>query len=161
MLVSKIFGFLRFWGVLEGLERSWRLIGRVSSYFPRNPTWWYRVMTNKPYSGWFISPFNGLIREWIGLIGVKTRFLMFVFKSYVLFSHFFRFLIVFPKSFPFPIVVSLPQTMAKNLVKNMGVSYICPSRGNYRNKERQFLGKKQINRKNCKNNKLIVFCWPF
>ena len=43
----KMLVFLMFWEVLEGLERSARLIGRISSYFFRNQASWYRVMTKK------------------------------------------------------------------------------------------------------------------
>ena len=49
---SKYFGLshlvsLRFLEVLEGLERSGRLIGTISSYFHRNPTSWFRLLTKR------------------------------------------------------------------------------------------------------------------
>ena len=33
--------------VLEGLGRSGRLVGKMSSYFRPDPTWWHRVKTRK------------------------------------------------------------------------------------------------------------------
>ena len=44
-LVCNMLSFLRFLEVLEGLERSGRLVGWISCKFSRNSTWWRRVMT--------------------------------------------------------------------------------------------------------------------
>ena len=58
----RILVVLRFLEALEGLERSGRLVGKISSRFRRNPISWYRLMTR-----------NRVNRELIGLIGLKKR----------------------------------------------------------------------------------------
>lgn len=47
MLVANMLVFLRFLEVLDGLERSGRPVGAISSYFRQHPTSWCRAMTER------------------------------------------------------------------------------------------------------------------